>query len=214
MLFNSWGYLLFLLVAVPTHWLLPHRYRTAALGFYSLLFYAMWRWEFALLMVFSACVDFMSAHRIQASDDERVRKAWLCVSLVINLGLLFAFKYAYFVSDNLVFLSSLLGYEGHGLRDLGFQIVLPLGISFYTFQTISYTFDVYRRVIEPTRSFSVFLTYVIFWPQLIASQRRNRDSGEGLIDGRVEQTPADRRRRDQALLGLLSAGPAGYPEVR
>jgi alginate O-acetyltransferase complex protein AlgI len=167
-LFNSWGYVVFLFVAVLLHWLLPRRFRVALLGAFSVLFYAMWRWEFVLLIVFSAGIDFLSAARVFASEDARVRRAWLLLSLSTNLGLLVVFKYAYFLSDNAVGLLGGLGYEGHGIRDWGIEIILPLGISFYTFQTICYTIDVYRRVIEPERDFLHFFTYVTFWPQLIA----------------------------------------------
>ena len=92
MLFNSWGYLLFLLVAVPLHWALGDaRTRVWLLASASVLFYAMWRWEFTLLVVFSACVDFVAAGKIAASDRASTRKRWLLLSLTINLGLLAVF---------------------------------------------------------------------------------------------------------------------------
>ncbi len=168
MLFNSWGYILFLLVFVPLHWLLPHRLRTGLLGATSVLFYSMWRWEFSLLVIFSACIDYLASRRIHRSDDARSRKRWLLLSLAVNLGLLVAFKYTYFIWDNIRLFGAEAGGDWPALQDLGVRIILPLGISFYTFQTISYTIDVYRRVIVPVPSFVSFLTYVTFWPQLIA----------------------------------------------
>ena len=168
MLFNSWGYLLFLLIAVVIHWFLPQRFRIGLLGLLSILFYGMWRWEFAILIAFSTLVDYLSAQRIHASKNEKVRRKWLFLSLFVNIGLLVVFKYAYFLSDNAVGLLQGLGYDGNGLRGLGIEIILPLGISFYTFQTISYTIDVYRKVIKPERDFIYFFTYVTFWPQLVA----------------------------------------------
>ena len=168
MLFNSWGYLVFLALAVPVFWNLPLRFRPWVLSAFSLFFYAMWRWDFCLLLIFSAAVDYYCAGRIFASGEDRARRGWLLLSLSINLGLLFFFKYTYFVSDNVSSFASVFGYATNGVRDWGLRIILPLGISFYTFQTISYTIDVYRRVITPTRSFPVFFTYVTFWPQLIA----------------------------------------------
>ncbi|MFT5291802.1 MAG: alginate O-acetyltransferase complex protein AlgI [Planctomycetota bacterium] len=169
MLFNSWGYLLFLLAFVPLHWILPSgRGRIGLLGLASVLFYGMWRWEFCFLVLLSAVIDFYSARRIHASEEARVRKSWLALSLCINLGLLVFFKYTYFLHDNVRLIGSAAGYDIPALRDLGVRIILPLGISFYTFQTISYTIDIYRRVAQPTRSFWSFLTYVTFWPQLIA----------------------------------------------
>ena len=169
MLFNSWGYALFLLLAVPIHWLLPHgRWRIGFLGACSVLFYSMWRWEFSLLVIFSACVDYLASARIHASERPAVRRAWLWTSLVLNLGLLVVFKYTYFIYDNVRLIGDAAGADMPALADLGVRIVLPLGISFYTFQTISYTIDVYRRVAEPVKHFDTFLTYVTFWPQLIA----------------------------------------------
>ena len=99
MLFNSLGYILFLLIAVSLYWLLPHSKRIYALFPFSILFYAMWRWEFALLMIFSACVDYFSSNKIYQSSDRIVRKRWLSLSLIINLGLLIIFKYTYFIYD-------------------------------------------------------------------------------------------------------------------
>jgi D-alanyl-lipoteichoic acid acyltransferase DltB (MBOAT superfamily) len=169
MLFNSWGYLLFLLLVVPLHWSLGGpRLRLWLLVAASIGFYSMWRWEFSLLVLFSACVDYVAAGRIAASESPGIRRRWLAASLGVNLGLLVAFKYTYFIYDNVRLLASAGGTDLPALQDLGLRIVLPLGISFYTFQTISYTIDVYRRVIPPTRSLVSFLCYVTFWPQLIA----------------------------------------------
>lgn len=165
MLFNSWGYLLFLALGVGLHWLLPHKYRIYLLSLLSLAFYAMWRWDFCLLMVFSALVDYTVARRIAQTEVQTARRRWLALSLFINLGLLVFFKYTYFLYDNV---QGLVAALGGSLPSLTWQILLPLGISFYTFQTVSYTIDVYRRVQEPTTHFPAFLTYVTFWPQLIA----------------------------------------------
>ncbi len=168
MLFNSWGYLLLVALAVPLHWLLPHRYRLWLLASGSVAFYGMWRWEFCFLMVFSAVVDFVSAGQIARRETHWQRKAWLLASLIVNLGLLGFFKYTYFVVDNVRLVAGAAGVDLPVSSDLGVRIILPLGISFYTFQTISYTIDVYRRVIPASRSFLAFFTYVTFWPQLIA----------------------------------------------
>ena len=169
MLFNSWGYLLFLLAVLPLHWVLPHgRLRIGLLGVASILFYGMWRWEFCFLVLLSACIDFFAARRIHATEDARVRRRWLALSLVVNLGLLVFFKYTYFLYDNVRLVGSVVGADLASLQDLGVRIVLPLGISFYTFQTISYSIDVYRGISKPVDSFASFLTYVTFWPQLIA----------------------------------------------
>jgi len=168
MLFNSWGYVLFLLVGVALHWALPQRWRIGFLCFASMLFYAMWRWEFCLLVIFSAAVDFFCGKHIARATHKRRRRAFLLLSLVTNLGLLGFFKYTYFALDNLKKVGALAGLTGLADVDLGFSIILPLGISFYTFQTISYSIDVYRGVIRPIDRFPLFLAYVMFWPQLVA----------------------------------------------
>jgi D-alanyl-lipoteichoic acid acyltransferase DltB (MBOAT superfamily) len=169
MLFNSWGYLVLLALFVPLHWALPdNRSRQPLLCVLSVSFYAMWRWDFALLVLFSAALDYFCSLGIASSADPRRRKLLLLVSLLVNFGLLIAFKYSYFLWDNLRVVSGIAGLELAPLRDLGIEILLPLGISFYTFQTVSHTIDVYRGVLPPTRDFNLFLTYVMFWPQLIA----------------------------------------------
>jgi alginate O-acetyltransferase complex protein AlgI len=168
MLFNSWGYILFLIVVVTTHWLLPHRFRTLLIGLVSLFFYGMWRWEYSVLLLISAMIDFTCANKIYQTKNTTQRKLWLITSLSINLGLLAYFKYTYFVIDNAGALSGLLGFSEFSSSNLGISILLPLGISFYTFQTISYTIDVYRNVTKPAENFSTLFAYVVCWPQLIA----------------------------------------------
>ena len=165
MLFNSLTYLLFMLLAVPVVSFAPYAVRRTVLLLGSLTFYAFWRVDFTVLVVFSALVDFFVARAIHRSTEHRTRRALLTVSLTINLGLLIVFKYTYFIVGSTQSLFSVVG--------LPFEvqlpaIILPLGISFYTFQTISYSIDVYRRIQEPVRDFPLFLTYVMFWPQLVA----------------------------------------------
>ncbi|MEY3014656.1 MAG: hypothetical protein RIT45_3391 [Pseudomonadota bacterium] len=168
MLFNSWGYLLFMLLLVPAQRLVPERARVPLLAAGSLGFYAMWRWEFCSLLILSSAIDYLCASKIHASEDDSARKRWLALSLTLNLGLLVVFKYTYFLYDNVSAVAGLAGATLPDAHDLGLNIVLPLGISFYTFQTISYTIDIYRRVAEPTPTFAGFLAYVSYWPQLIA----------------------------------------------
>jgi len=136
--------------------------------FASLSFYAMWRLDFCLLVIFSALVDFVCAGRVARTENPRIRMAWLITSLITNIGLLVFFKYTYFIVDNFNLVLSGLGFGLIHTNQWSFSIILPLGISFYTFQTISYTIDVYRKVIRPTDNYLMFLAYVIFWPQLVA----------------------------------------------
>jgi len=134
----------------------------------SIIFYGLWRWDFALLMILSALVDYLASLKIATTTQQARKKAWLIVSLSVNLGLLVFFKYAYFIDNNLQAVCSIFGFSYSGLTSLPVTIILPLGISFYTFQTISYTIDVYRGNQVPTKDFALFATYVTFWPQLVA----------------------------------------------
>lgn len=131
----------------------------------SIAFYGFWRIEFAFLIAFSAFVDFYFSLKIHDENRSGRRILWLFLSLGINLGLLGYFKYTYFVTENIAALGSLMGKEWYFSPG---TIVLPLGISFYTFLSISYTLDVYRRQFVPIRNFWTYLTYVMFWPHMIA----------------------------------------------
>jgi len=164
-IFNSVTYCLFLAAVVVLFWLLPRRPRLWTILLASLSFYGFWRIEFIPVMMASATVDYFAARRIHSSQSLRVRRLWLILSLSVNLGLLFYFKYLMFLADNVTGLSRLLGFE---VTPPVLDIILPLGISFYTFQTISYTIDVYRKFIEPERDFVLYTCYVTFFPQLVA----------------------------------------------
>lgn len=165
MIFNSVTYLLFLALAVLLYWVLPKRPRLWMLMLFSLTFYGFWRVEYVWLMLISAVVDYVAALNIYRSNNPRSRKAWLLLSLSVNLGLLFYFKYLMFFVDNATGLAHLLGIE---MSSPTLDIILPLGISFYTFQTISYTIDVYRRFIVPETDFVIYTCYVTLFPQLVA----------------------------------------------
>ncbi len=165
MLFNTVSYILFLVVSAAAYWLLPKPRRIWLVLAASLLFYALWRVDFVFLVSFSAFVDYFFSLKIFDETHEGRRKLWLLCSLSINLGLLIYFKYTHFLLDDVGAIGALIG------RDWAVKIgsiVLPLGISFYTFLSISYTLDVYRRLFVPVRNFGVYLTYVMFWPHMIA----------------------------------------------
>jgi alginate O-acetyltransferase complex protein AlgI len=164
-IFNSVTFLIFLAIAVGLYWLLPRRPRLWMLFLASLTFYGFWRVEFLPVMLASTLVDYAAARAIHASDDPRRRRVLLGLSLVVNLGLLFYFKYLIFFASNGAGLLRSIGFD---VGDPHWNIILPLGISFYTFQTISYTVDVYRRLIKPEREFVVYACYVTFFPQLVA----------------------------------------------
>jgi alginate O-acetyltransferase complex protein AlgI len=164
-LFNSIEYLLFLPAVVCLHFLLPQRFRWVLLLAASYGFYMAWRVEYALLIFVSTVVDYFVALRMSRCEERRARRKWLWLSLTVNLGLLFTFKYANFAIRSFDFLSDRLGFSADvPMLDL----LLPVGISFYTFQTLSYTLDVYRGHQEPERHFGRFAVFVAFFPQLVA----------------------------------------------
>jgi alginate O-acetyltransferase complex protein AlgI len=165
MFFNSLSYFLFLLIAAGVYWALPRKGGRWWLLSASIIFYGFWKIEFLALIVFSAFVDFYVSLRIHDAKTPIKRKLWLYTSIIINLGLLIYFKYTYFIADNIVHLGRLFGQDWH--IPLG-KIILPLGISFYTFVSLSYTIDIYRRLIDPVRNFGLYLSYVMFWPHMIA----------------------------------------------
>ncbi len=138
MIFNSVTFLLFLAIAAGLYWLLPRRPRLWMIFLASLTFYGFWRVEFLPVMLASTLVDYVAARVIHGSEDERRRRVFLGLSLTVNLGLLFYFKYLIFFAENAAGLLRTLGLD---VADPAFSIILPLGISFYTFQTISYSAD-------------------------------------------------------------------------
>jgi alginate O-acetyltransferase complex protein AlgI len=133
--------------------------------FGSYLFYGWWDWRFLSLIFFSTVVDYLLSKKIHSSESDKFRKLWLILSLSTNLGLLFVFKYLNFFIDSFSKISLALGL-GSNIDSL--NIILPVGISFYTFQTLSYTIDVYKKELRPESNFITFATYVSFFPQLVA----------------------------------------------
>ncbi len=167
MVFNSVTFLCFLLIVVASSWLLNRTARLYLFFIASLIFYGFWKIEFIFLMLTSVCVDYFLAIKIHQAMNEAIKKRYLILSVSINLSFLFIFKYLLFFTTNLTGLLSLIGLE-YGVSPILYNIILPLGISFYTFQTISYTVDVYRGFIKPEKEFALFATYVTFFPQLVA----------------------------------------------
>ena len=167
MIFNSFEYAIFLPIVVIVFWLLVkyERLRLWWLIVASYYFYCCWDWRFAGLIVFSTATDYVAGLCIYKSQSHRVRKAWLIASLVVNFGCLGFFKYCDFFIDNFNAIFHSLGMH-FTIEQL--HIILPVGISFYTFQTLSYTLDIYRGNLKPTRSFSKFAMFVAFFPQLVA----------------------------------------------
>ncbi|GAB5472905.1 MAG: MBOAT family protein [Maribacter sp.] len=166
MLFNSLEFLIFFPVVFITYWLLNDvKKQNVLLLISSYVFYAWWDWRFLSLIILSSFIDYSVGLRIFRSEDRSVRKNWLLVSLVANLGMLSLFKYYNFFAESFSDLMNVLGWQPN---DLTLNIVLPVGISFYTFQTLSYTIDIYRKDFRPTKDIIAFFTYIAFFPQLVA----------------------------------------------
>ncbi len=166
MLFVSLPYATLLLATWVGYWALPwRRGRIALLLAASYLFYMSWNPRLVGLLLFSTGVDFVAGHAIAAATDPARRKRWLIASLVANLGVLGVFKYCGFFVDSFVALLQSAGIQANARS---WDIILPLGISFYTFQSMSYTIDLYRGRLQPTRSLLEFATFVAFFPQLVA----------------------------------------------
>lgn len=165
--FNSAEYLVFLPLVLLLHGLLSGRERGRHLLLLaaSYVFYMSWNWQYASLIAFSTFVDYGLGRAMDASEDARRRRALLIVSLTTNLGLLAVFKYFNFFADSA---ESALTWIGLDVEVPHHRLLLPVGISFYTFQTLSYTIDLYRREIEVERSLTRFALFVSFFPQLVA----------------------------------------------
>jgi len=164
-LFNSYEFVLFFAAVLVGYWSLPARWRIYLLLGASYLFYASWDYRFLSLILLSTAIDFASGLAIHSTDDPRRRRLYLILSMSADLGILGLFKYGNFFIDNLRALLIQLGVT----TDLGtLNLILPLGISFYTFQAMSYTIDVYRRQVEPSRDIVTFATFVAFFPHLVA----------------------------------------------
>ncbi|OAB77299.1 MBOAT family O-acyltransferase [Cochleicola gelatinilyticus] len=168
MLFNSFDFGLFLVIVYTIYWTLGVKKRAAQnilLLLASYLFYGLWDWRFLSLIFLSSIVDYYAAIGMGHSKSIRNRKIFLWGSLLWNLGVLFTFKYFNFFLDNFTSLFSIDTFE---TSYYFWNVIIPVGLSFYTFQTMSYSIDVYRKRIKPTHNLMEFLCFVSFFPQLVA----------------------------------------------
>ena len=208
MLFNSWAYLAFLPTVFALHWLLPTRHRQAVLLLASAVFYGLWDVRFLGLMGLSIVIDYIAAQQMVRADHHRRR--WLWISVGTNLGILGLFKYFDFFSQSLSRLLQQAGLERLGADPLLLHVVLPVGVSFYTFQSMAYTIDVYRRQLDPTRNLMHFALYVSFFPQLVAGPIERAKT-------LLPQLVADRKLADvrwRALAWLLAWGSRWVMAIR
>ncbi|WP_159021433.1 MBOAT family protein [Formosa sp. L2A11] len=168
MLFNSLDFAVFLPIVFILYWFVCNRnlgLQNVLIVTASYFFYGWWDWRFLSLIFFSTSVDYIIGLAISRQQDVFKRKVLLWISIAVNIGLLGVFKYYNFFLENFVNAFSLFGSD---LRYNSLNIILPVGISFYTFQTLSYTIDIYRKQLEPTKNFVSFMAFVSFFPQLVA----------------------------------------------
>ncbi len=165
MIFNSLAFLIFIAIFLPLYFTLKGRNRLYLSFIASYIFYGWWDWRFLTLIIISTMIDYIVGMKISETDDPHRRKRLLTISMVVNLGFLGFFKYFNFFIDSFQDLLHTLGYDGsfHTLN-----IILPVGISFYTFQSMSYTIDVYYRKVDVERDLLRFATFISFFPQLVA----------------------------------------------
>ncbi|WP_430905507.1 MBOAT family O-acyltransferase [Maribacter sp. 2-571] len=168
MIFNSLDFAVFLPIVFVVYWFLANknlRLQNFVIVLASYFFYGWWDWTFLSLILFSTIVDYRVGNTMVKCTNEQYRKLLLGTSIVVNLGLLGFFKYYNFFLENFVTAFSFLG---NAIQPNTLNIILPVGISFYTFQTLSYSIDVYRKKLTPTEDFVAFAAFVCFFPQLVA----------------------------------------------
>ena len=202
MFFNSFVFFLFLAVVLAGYRALPtRRSRAVFLLAASYFFYGYWDWRFTGLLAISTLVDFAVGHALGRTEDTGARRRWLGVSLAVNLGILGFFKYFNFFADGVRASAEAMGFHPDFLH---LHVLLPVGISFYTFKTLSYTIDVYRRRLTPTRSLLDYALFVAFFPNLVAGPI---DRASSVLPQIAALKPASRTQVKEGLvlivLGLL-----------
>ena len=172
MTFNSLDFLIFYPIVLLLHFLLPHKYRWMLLLAASLLFYMWWSAPLFFLILFTTVVSWICSLVIEKTDDPKKKKLCLTLTLITSLGVLFFFKYYNFLAGTAMSIGALFGAE----FDATLQLILPVGISFYTFQTLSYAIDVYRGDIKTEHHFGYYFLFVTFFPQLVAGPIERPDN--------------------------------------
>lgn len=164
MLFNSLAFMLFLPIVFIHYWILPHRFRWTLLLVSSYYFYMSWNPKYVVLILFTTIVSFTAGIMMEKHQNSKYKKIILIIAALLCLGVLFFFKYFNFVSESI---SALLGNFAIKLNPITISLFLPVGISFYTFQTLSYVIDVYNGKIKAEHHFGYYATFVAFFPQLV-----------------------------------------------
>lgn len=168
MLFHSLDFAIFLPIVFFLYWFFLNnsvKFQNILIVISSYVFYGWWDWRFLSLILFSTIVDYTVGQKLRNEENQLKRKILLWTSILVNLGFLGFFKYYNFFLDNFI---TAFSFFGQDIQANSLNIILPVGISFYTFQTLSYTIDVYKRKLEPTKDFIAFSSFVSFFPQLVA----------------------------------------------
>ena len=165
MLFNSSEFVLFYIIVTALYFILAHKYRWGLLLAASCYFYMFFKPEYILILFFTIVIDYFAGISIENAKSAKQRKNYLILSLIANIGVLAVFKYYNFINDNITGLAGAFGIENH-IPYL--SILLPIGLSFHTFQAMSYTIEVYRGNFKAEKHFGIYSLYVMFYPQLVA----------------------------------------------
>lgn len=165
MLFNSLEFIIFFPLVTIIYFVLPHKFRWAFLLVSSYVFYMGWNAAYALLLLASTAITYFASLLIDKSESKKAKKTFLALSIIINLGILFTFKYFNFFTDGLY---AVLDYLKISYSPIKYSLVLPVGISFYIFQALGYSIDVYRCDVKVQKHFGKYALFVSFFPQLVA----------------------------------------------
>ena len=210
MVFNSLTFVVFFALVLALH-SLPLAWKTKKINLLvaSYVFYAAWNPPFILLLWISTVVDWYAAQKLVRAEGQAARRAWMLVSVVANLGMLSYFKYGTFVLENF---AALMAGMGIAYVPPGYDIVLPVGISFYTFATMSYTLDIYLRRAQPARNFLDYALFVTFFPHLVAGPiMRPTELVPQFVEPRKATPPAKSRPSSRNSAAPPSAPPRSAP---
>ena len=165
MLFNSFSYLIFLVIIFTLYWTIPHRFRWILLLISSYYFYMNWNVKYVVLILFTTFISYLAGCLLEKESRESIKKWIVAGTLISCLGVLVIFKYFNFFSLSV---QKIFQYFSLELQPVTLQLLLPVGISFYTFQTLSYVIDVYRGTVPAEHHFGKYATFISFFPQLVA----------------------------------------------
>lgn len=165
MLFNSYAFAIFLPIVFIIYWILPHKFRWVLMLSASYYFYMSWNAKYIFLIFFTTVISYIAARLLENEESKKKKKIILALTALVCLGVLFFFKYFNFVSKSV---ADVLGLFAIRMSPITLKLLLPVGISFYTFQTMSYVIDVYKGEVQAEHHFGYYATFISFFPQLVA----------------------------------------------